>query len=797
MTRLPFLLMALAGFLGLHVAADAANRSARVSGSWNQNIWSASNSCGGAVGASVPGAADDVFICNGVTVTLDADRTVDSIRVFSGGTFNGSSHTLTIDNTVAFTLDNGGTFNPDTGTVTLNRDGNTTLVSGTAASITFNHLRIIPAMTNNRTYTLSAGSIRGITVTGDFDLSPPSASGGTVRTLTVNDGVLTNAGGGLVVGGALVLDAAGNERVTFNTGNVDMAFGRLALGGTGTGINTFTAGSATVTLNGASGPLLSRDANDIFNDGTSTVVMNSPATVDLTAGDFLRPNNSFNNLTVNMPGQTGRLGGDVDVNTNLVVGAGTLSNQGFAIDGDGTGLLQVSNGAAFDMTAASVFPTNFSAHTFQPTSTVRYLQTAARTVASHPWGHLVIAPAAGAITHAFPAGTTTVAGDLTIGDGVNAGLASAASNSATLDVEGSVGILAGATLTAHPTNSFTVHGDWTNAGTFEANGGSVTLDGTAAQAVGGTSATTFDGLVVANSAAAVTAAADFAVDRTLTLQPGSVLADGGQVITVRGDIDNAGTHSGSGRIALTGGSAPHQLSGLGTYANLELNDALGATIAVDTLVTGTLTLTAGVLTTGANVLVASADCPASVDRVGGWVAGNLRLHFPVAGPPDCTFPLGDPAGAYAPLRLDFAAVGVAGSVTASVENEDHPNTDAGVSGVDEDQSVNRYWTLKDSTLSGSFDATLNFADPADLDPGVTPASLRVWLGADCVGDDDSRTCIPWQLPAPAGAPSATQASAAGLVLDAGGEDTDLAVGESDPSKNFQREKQFIYTRELY
>jgi hypothetical protein len=78
----------------------------------------------------------------------------------------------------------------------------------------------------------------------------------------------------------------------------------------------------------------------------------------------------------------------------------------------------------------------------------------------------------------------------------------------------------------------------------------------------------------------------------LTINSSATFADGGLTLTVKGNISNSGTHSGAGKILLTGGSAAHALTGSGgSYGNLELNDPLGATLTGTATITGNLALT--------------------------------------------------------------------------------------------------------------------------------------------------------------------------------------------------------------
>ena len=107
-------------------------------------------------------------------------------------------------------------------------------------------------------------------------------------------------------------------------------------------------------------------------------------------------------------------------------------------------------------------------------------------------------------------------------------------------------------------------------------------------------------LSFAQSSGVVTLGASATANGAVTIGSGASLADGGFTLTAKGNVVNSGTHTstGSGRILLTGGSASHALSGTGSYGNLELNDAQGASLSAATTLAGTLTLTAGMFANG-------------------------------------------------------------------------------------------------------------------------------------------------------------------------------------------------------
>ncbi|MDQ6793763.1 MAG: Ig-like domain-containing protein, partial [Chloroflexota bacterium] len=136
-------------------------------------------------------------------------------------------------------------------------------------------------------------------------------------------------------------------------------------------------------------------------------------------------------------------------------------------------------------------------------------------------------------------GTATGAGSLTK---VSAGA---------LDLSGanaSVGglTISGGTLSGPGAGSFAVAGDWTNnasAAAFVAGSGTVTLNGTSPQVVGGSFVTTFKGLTIAN-ASGITLATDATLNGMLTFTSGTVttgvrslyLASGGTVSRTSGHV---------------------------------------------------------------------------------------------------------------------------------------------------------------------------------------------------------------------------------------------------------------------
>ena len=285
-----------------------------------------------------------------------------------------------------------------------------------------------------------------------------------------------------------------------------------------------------------------------------------------------------------------------------------------------------------------------------------------------------------------------------------------------LAINGSLTLGAGTTFNAGAL-SHTIAGDFTNNGaTFNASTGTVTFNSAGAQAIGGSAGTTFNNLTTASSAA-VTVAQPLTISGNLTLGNATTFTAGASSHSIAGNLTNNGaTFSSTGLFSFNGGSA--QVIGgttASTFNNLTINSA-GVTLGVGATAGSVLTLTSGVVTTGANVLSVTGNCPGSVARTAGHVAGFLRLRVP-AGSPTCVFPIGDAAG-YRPVTAAFTTVSVAGDVTAVVTQGagEHPNI--GTSTIDPAIDVNRYWILANAgTTFASAVATFNYL-AGDVDAGA-------------------------------------------------------------------------------
>ncbi|MBM4054748.1 MAG: hypothetical protein FJ264_08775 [Planctomycetes bacterium] len=221
--------------------------------------------------------------------------------------------------------------------------------------------------------------------------------------------------------------------------------------------------------------------------------------------------------------------------------------------------------------------------------------------------HLILS---GTGTKTMPASALTIAGNFSM-----SGTASATAGSA-LTVNGNFAIGSGATFDAS-SFSHSIGGDFANNGAFTSSTSTITLNGTAAQTIDGTTASAFNNLTISNASAAISANVNFTVGGTLNVDLNAVLCPNAPVV-----LGGSGSLTGNGTVQVTRtavtadfssqytisnktltdltveykGTATQGISAL-TYGNLKVNNANGTTLGGAANVNGTLTVSSGILTT--------------------------------------------------------------------------------------------------------------------------------------------------------------------------------------------------------
>jgi len=237
------------------------------------------------------------------------------------------------------------------------------------------------------------------------------------------------------------------------------------------------------------------------------------------------------------------------------------------------------------------------------------------------------------------------------------------------------------------------------------------------------------GLTNSNTSGTNTLAASFAVNGTLTLSSGSVLADGNFTLSLTGNLAGTGTHntSASGKITMLQNGAT--ISGA-TLGNLTLNASSGNfSLAGDATVNGTLTFTAGTLTIGTNNLSLGTSAPAisgasSSNFIIASNTGEVRKKY--SGTGAYTFPIGDATPNYTPATVNVTGGTPGGSayIGVNVKNTKHPNNN------NTTNYLNRYWSVSASGFTSPvYSMTGTYIAPGDVVGTEASISSARWSGS--------------------------------------------------------------------
>jgi hypothetical protein len=565
-----------------------------------------------------------------------------------------------------------------------------TIAAGTTVNLNVN-TNAVPSLTVNGTLSVPAGNNSDLYISGDI----------------VNNGIInmqssTGVNTIYLVGAGITSTFSGNG--TWLLDNLDM---------NGNGGATACTGACKVELSGSpnlqfinatlfSAATAARTFNALGNS-TATVTLNSAGNQTVATTGVTYPNLEFggggtktlgtgNNQTINILGSM-TIDTGVTASTNrtgiTMAVAGNFINNGTYTSTNITNVFNGSTAQTIGGTSATTF-NNLTIAETGTGSTTLLLNSAVTSNLSVSSGTLDLG--------AFTANRTTAGGTIAVANG--------------------------ATLMAGGTNG------------FPANYTTHTLGATSTVVYNGTNqsisaeAAPGYGYLTLGGSGTKTAAGSFIVRSDLTIDSGVTFASAATIQTVNSNVTNNGTQTATtGSITLSGGTVTHTLSGNGSYANLVLNDVLGATLAGSPTVTSVLTLNSGIITTGANTLEVISSCLTGIAGAGAnnYVLGNLTLHYP-AGTNTCTFPIGV-SGSYTPTAVTM--VGVASSLsssslTARTDAGDYPVTTAGAAGINASSDVNLYWTLTPgaSLAFTSYNPAFTFT-VGNLDGGATPGTFII------------------------------------------------------------------------
>jgi len=626
-----------------------------------------------------------------ITGTLD-HTTATGTRTFTGAVTinNGGTwdSTANEDVTMGNSLTNNGTFNSGTGAYTFQTTAGA-VWAGTGGLAFDGAVNVNASRINNTTMSVSGtmAIAAGVTVTNNSTVTASGNITGANATTSIWTNAASstlNAAGALLATGVLNASAA-NNTVTYNGAAQTV---KLPSGTPATYFNLNLAGSAAKTLPATAMTV----SNDLIMSGTATATAAQALTVgrDLTIG----ANNTFSGATF-----THNIARNFTNNGTFTAGTSTINLNGAA---------QVIGGTA----STTFFNLNLAG------SGVKTLPTTAMTVSND----LIMSGTATATAGA----AVTVGRDFTIG---------------------SNNTFSAATFTHDIARNFT------NSGVFTAGTSTINLNG-AAQVIGGTAATTFYNLNLAGSGAKTLPATVMTVSNDLIMS-GTATATAAAAVTVGRDFTigtvnntfsaasfthnvarnftNNGTFTAGTSTFNFNGSVAQSISGTAatTFHNLTLNNSNGLSLAgaTTTTVSNTVTLTSGRITTNANVLYVSSGNAIASAGANTFVVGNLRKRYTALGNQTRTFEVGTISGGvrYAPVALTLGNVTVVGDFTVSSTAGDHP--DIGTSTLDAGLSINRYWTLTNTSVTFTANANTSiqytFVNPGDYDVGADSSAFIV------------------------------------------------------------------------
>ena len=147
-----------------------------------------------------------------------------------------------------------------------------------------------------------------------------------------------------------------------------------------------------------------------------------------------------------------------------------------------------------------------------------------------------------------------------------------------------------------------------------------------------------------------------------------------------------------------------------------IDNVNGVTLNGNRIISSKLTFINGRLSTGANTLGLTSAAEVLGAGAGKYVNGNLQKGIAAATTAK-TFEIGD-INVYTPVNLTFTGIiSTEGNITVNTTPGDHPNI--GSSTFNSGVTVNRYWSIANSGVSGfiSYNVTFTFV-PGDIDLGA-------------------------------------------------------------------------------
>jgi autotransporter-associated beta strand protein len=622
---------------------------------------------------------------NGGTTSLGASVPIaGTLRVDAGSLAMGAMN-ITSVNAINMT----GTTISGTGTITL--AGNvTTNAAATASTISAN----INVGGSTRTFNVDdtaaipdlnvSGVISGtggIVKTGIGSMNLSNASNSYNGSTTANQGILriAAAGGSIPNGSSLIVDS------TLDLNGNSETVGSISGSGT---ITSSSAAAVTLTVGGDN---LNTNFSGLIQNGSSTgVSLSKQGTGDLT----LSSANTYS-------GGTLLSNGGINVNNPTSIGTGTFTIAGGNIDNTSGGTITLTNNNLQNWNSDFVFVGSNSLNL--GTGTISMPANRQITVNSNT---LTVGGVINAPTFTL---TKSGAGNLNLG-----------SNNITLN-----GLTINAGGFTSTSSTLFLAGNFSSAGTFNHNSGTVHYNGAVTQTIANV---TYHNLIT-SGAGQKNASGTITVNNNLTNS--TILDMGENTLTVSGTIDNTGGNlrftGATNGLAVNSGTVTYygasQTITSGTYNNLVINQSSGqASLGGNVTVNGTLTLTNGVinlsgfnLTLGPSATISVAS-PSATRMI---IANGSQVIKTYSGAGSFLFPIGDNTGTteYSPITVNVTAgSGFPANVGVTVVDAKHPNNSSTA------DFLTRYWEITQTGITGCV-ATVTTTYP-NADISGTEASIH-------------------------------------------------------------------------
>ena len=550
--------------------------------------------------SGVPTAYGNLILSGvGSTKTLTASTTVAGNLTINSGTMADGGNTITVNGSIT----NNGTHS-GAGNITIAAGTSLHTISG--ATSAFGNLII-----NDGSFAT------GISGTGTTTVGSLNIQAGTLNLNAFTTGLnitgLTTIGNGTSVA-SLVYNSSGGTR-TFGSGTT----GGIVINNNGTfNLTNSLGGPGSTDVSN-----LTINSGGLFNNTTSTFLFQftGSLTNNGTISSFV---SGSANPGVRLLGTSQTINGIFQI-TNLSITSGSYTNTGTltvttGFSGGGS-ITQAANSFLNCSATGGIIPTLNA--TAVP-NLVRYFGPAGVPIKPTTYHNLQIDMNAAGIAATGATPGITVNNNLNVSGGIFAdgGFQTIGNGTGTLVVANGATIqygAAGATTTNIPTNYATAN--------ITLNPTSTTIYNTTSPVTISATPSIYGHLTLISNSTKTLGAAK-TVQGDLTINAGT-FADGGLTLTVNGSISNAGSHTGAGRILLAGGASIHNLTGTGSYTNLELNDVNGASAGASFSILGVITQTAGTFTIAAgNTLTlgtGSSLAATGSGNFGGTTTSNLTI----------------------------------------------------------------------------------------------------------------------------------------------------------------------------